>query len=185
MTPGRMNRELTREEEAELSRSTKKVKDVHHAGFNDGLSEDGQGHDLHNAWGTDRKTFKEKLEGAIPGAYAEAFDFSDLLDKEAESDDEVEELREGLAAVKLTRETKLRIRKPWSNALIIKLYGRTVGFNFLQSKLNLLWKPSGRIDCVDLGKEFYSVRFSVKGDMDVVLKNGPWFIGGHFLSICP
>ena len=66
----RMNRELTREEEAELSRSTKKVKDVHHAGFNDGLSEDGQDHDLHNAWGTDRKTFKEKLEGAIPGAYA-------------------------------------------------------------------------------------------------------------------
>ena len=180
-----MNRELTREEEAELSRSTKKVKDVHHAGFNEGLSEDGQGHDLHNAWGTDRKTFKEKLEGAIPGAYAEAFDFSDLLDKEAESDDEVEELREGLAAVKLTRETKLRIRKPWSNALIIKLYGRTVGFNFLQSKLNLLWKPSGRIDCVDLGKEFYTVRFSVKVDMDAVLKNGPWFIGGHFLSIRP
>ena len=180
-----MNRELTREEEAELSRSTKKVKDVHHAGFNEGLSEDGQGHDLHNAWGTDRKTFKEKLEGAIPGAYAEAFDFSDLLDKEAESDDEVEELREGLAAVKLTRETKLRIRKPWSNALIIKLYGRAVGFNFLQSKINLLWKPSGRIDCVDLGKEFYTVRFSVKGDMDAVLKNGPWFIGGHFLSIRP
>ena len=40
--------------------------------------------------------------GEIPGAYAEAFDFSNLLDMEAESDDEVEELREGLAAVKLT-----------------------------------------------------------------------------------
>ena len=100
----------------------------------------------------------------IPGACAKAFDFSDLLDKEAESDDEVEELREGLVAVKLTRETKLWIRKPWSNALIIKLYGRTVGFNFLQSKLNLLWKQYRRIDCVDLGKDFYSVRFLVKKD---------------------
>ena len=99
------NRELTREEEAELSRSTKKVKDVHHAKFNDGSSESGQSHDLQNAWGAARKTFKEKLEGVIPGAYAKAFDFSDLLDKEAELDDEVEELREGLVAVKLTRET--------------------------------------------------------------------------------
>ena len=158
------NRELTREEEAELSRSTKKVKDVHHTEFNDGSSESGQSHDLQNAWGTARKTFKEKLEGVIPGAYAKAFDFSDLLDKEAESDDEVEELREGIAAMKLTRETKLRIRKPWSNALIIKLYGRIVGFNFLQNKLNLLWKQSGRIDCVNLGKDFYSVRFSMKKD---------------------
>lgn len=50
---------------------------------------------------------------------------------EADSDEEVEELREGLAAVKLMRETKLRIRKPWSNALIIKLYGRAIGLSFL------------------------------------------------------
>ena len=96
------NRELTREEEAELSRSTKKVKDVHHAGFRDGSGESGQSHDYQNTWGASKRTFKEKLVGEIPGAYAEAFDFSDLLDMEAESDDEVEELREGLAAVKLT-----------------------------------------------------------------------------------
>ncbi|KAL0001778.1 hypothetical protein SO802_015559 [Lithocarpus litseifolius] len=73
---------------------------------------------------------------------------------EANSDEEVEELREGLVAVKLTRETKLRIRKPWSNALIIKLYGRAIGLSFLQSKLISLWKPSGSLVCVDLGKVF-------------------------------
>ena len=51
--------------------------------------------------------------GEIPGAFAKAFDFFDLLDAEAESDDEVFDLREGLAAVKLSGETKLRIRGPW------------------------------------------------------------------------
>ena len=76
--------------------------------------------------------------GEIPGAYVKAFDFSDLMDMEANSDDDVEGFREELAAMKLSRETKLCIRKPWSKALIIKLYGRAVGFNFLQSKLNLL-----------------------------------------------
>lgn len=44
--------------------------------------------------------------GEIPGAYAKAFDFSKLLDMEVNSDEEVEELCEGLAAVKLIRETK-------------------------------------------------------------------------------
>nr|POE91809.1 uncharacterized protein CFP56_64217 [Quercus suber] len=172
-------------EEAELFRSKKKVKEGFHAEFNEGSSESGQAQGGQTSWGTDKKTFKDKLVGEIPGAYAEAFEFSDLLDSEAESDEEMEELSEGLAAVKLTRETKLRIRKPWSNALIIKLYGRTIGLSFLQSKLNLLWKPVGALVCVDLGKDFYSVRFSLKEDMDAVLKNGPWFIGGHFLTIRP
>ena len=36
------NRELSREEEAELSRSKKKVKEGYHADFNDGISENGQ-----------------------------------------------------------------------------------------------------------------------------------------------
>ena len=101
------NRELTREEEAELSRSTKMVKDVHHAEFNDGSSESGHSHNFQNTWGASKRTFKEKLVGEIPGAYTKAFDLLDLMDMEAESDDEVEELREGLATVKLTRETKL------------------------------------------------------------------------------
>nr|POE65330.1 hypothetical protein CFP56_62392 [Quercus suber] len=117
-----------------------------------------------------REPSKRSWRGRFPGAYAKAFDFLDLMDMGAESDDEVEELHEGLVVAKLTRKTKLQIRKPWSNALVIKLYGRAVGFNFLQSKLNLLWKPFGRIEFVDLSKDFYSVKFSVKEDMDASLK---------------
>ena len=179
------NRELLREEEVELSRSKKKVKEGHHADFNEALHENGHLQGGPSSWGAEKKTFKDKLVGEIPGAYAKAFDFSDLMDMEADSDEEVEELCEGLVAVKLTRETKLRIRKPWTNALIIKMYGRAFSLGVLQSKLNLLWKPVGSLDCVDLGKEFYSVRFLLKEDMDAVLKNGPWFIAGHFLSIKP
>lgn len=43
----------------------------------------------------------------------------------------------------------------------------------------------GKIDCVGLGKEFFLVRFVVKEDCEAVLRNGPWFIGGNFLSIRP
>ena len=125
------NRELLREEEAELSRSKEKVKEGHHADFNEALHENGHLQGGLSLCGAEKKTFKDKLVGEILGAYAKAFDFSDLMDMEADSDEEVEELREGLVAVKLTRETKLRIRKPWSKALIVKLYGRAIGLGAL------------------------------------------------------
>lgn len=46
-----------------------------------------------------------------------------------------------------------------------------------------LWKPSGRMDCVNLEKGFFLIRFSLKEDYERVLKDGPWFVGGHYLSI--
>ena len=79
-----------------------------------------------------------------------------------ESDSEVENLKEGFAAVKISKEFKNRIRAPWSDTLIVKVFGRIVGFTYLHSKLMALWKPAGRMDCVDLGCDFFLIRFSLK-----------------------
>ena len=179
-------RVLSREEEAELERSNKKVKDVRHAGFSS--SHGGGGH-FNGQPSVSRppetQTFKDKLLGEIPGAYNQAFSFDEQMDSAIESDDEIEELREGFAAVKLSKEVKHRIRTVWAKSLIVKVYGRSVGFNFIQSKLNTLWKPTGRMDVIDLGKEFFLTRFSCKEDHEMVLRKGPWFVGEHFLSIRP
>jgi hypothetical protein len=48
-----------------------------------------------------------------------------------------------------------------------------------------LWKPVGRLDCVDLGHDFFLIRFGLVEDFDRVLKNGPWFISEHYLTIRP
>ena len=96
--------------------------------------------------------------GEIPGAFAQAFSFEDGMDDEVESDGEVETLRQGLLAVKIPRELKQRIRKPWTSAFIVKVYGRRVGLNFIQGRLLALWKPAGRLDCVDLGHGFFSLQ---------------------------
>ncbi|XP_075642713.1 uncharacterized protein LOC142614035 [Castanea sativa] len=150
-------RMLSREEEAELAQSNKKVKDIHHAEFN--------------------------------GAYATAFDLTDQMEEDMEAEEENEDNRDfvgpGRVAVKLSRETKKRIRGAWSNAIIIKLVGRTVGFNYLQSKLLQLWRPTSKMDCVDLTCGFFLVRFYSNEDLDNVIQKGPWFIGDHFLSLRP
>ncbi|KAL0016314.1 hypothetical protein SO802_003383 [Lithocarpus litseifolius] len=46
-----------------------------------------------------------------------------------------------------------------------------------------LWKLTGRMECIDLGNEFFLIRFSIVEDRAKVLKGGPWFVGGHYLSI--
>lgn len=104
---------------------------------------------------------------------------------ESKSDSEVDSLRQGFAMVRFSKAIIQCIRAPWSSALIIKVFGRSVGYNFLLSKLHALWKPKGKIDCVDLECDYYLIRFSLKEDHDTILIKGPWFIREHFLSIRP
>ena len=106
-------------------------------------------------------TFKDRLMGEVPGAYTQAFSFEDLMKDDIESDDEVEALREGLVAVKFSKELKHEMRSPWTHALIVKVYGRSVGFNFIHNKLLSMWKPVGRLDCVGLGPGFFLTRLTL------------------------
>ena len=123
--------------------------------------------------------------GEIPKAYAKGFQFVRAREDDEDLDSELEALSEGMADVKLSKDTKARIRAPWSKALIVKVYGRMVGFNYLTFKINTLWKPSAKMDCVDLGKDFFLIKFMDDEDYDKVLRGGPWFVGEHFLAIKP
>lgn len=176
---------LSREEQEELIQSNKKVKDVRHVDYNEGQgfgsSSPNQGQGTWNELGS----FKERLIGDIPGAYTQAFSFRDTMEDDEESDEEVENLREGLVAVRFSRGLKKQIRTPWTRALIVKVYGRSVTLSFLHNRLLSMWKPAGRLDCVDLGHGFFLTRFYLRDDYEAKLKKGPWFIGEHFLSIRP
>ena len=132
-------RTLSREEEVELARSNKKVKDCRHAEFNEGPSDDSPLRNNHNHWNQANASFRDKLVGEIPGAFAHAFDFTDLMDAENDSDnddEDIKELREGLVAIKLSKDTKKHLRERRCKTVIVKLVGRLVSFSYMQSKLN-------------------------------------------------
>nr|POE57017.1 hypothetical protein CFP56_02045 [Quercus suber] len=172
---------LSTEEQEELSRSNKKVKNVGHAGFQEGL-------DMHSSsrssdYWNQTGTFKDRLVGEVPGAYTQAFSFEHSMEDDIESDEEVETLREGLVAVEFSKDLKNEMRSPWTRALIVKVYGRSMGFNFIHNKLLSMWKPARRLDCLGLGQGFFLTRLSLKEDYENILRKGPWFIGEHFLSI--
>nr|XP_023923989.1 uncharacterized protein LOC112035390 [Quercus suber]POE96202.1 uncharacterized protein CFP56_71380 [Quercus suber] len=176
---------LSREEQEELVQSNKKFKDVRHADYNErqgsGSSSPNQGQGIWNELGS----FKDRLIGDIPSAYTQAFSFGETMEDDEESDEEVENLREGLVAIRFSRGFKKQIQTPWTRALIVKVYGKSVTLSFLHNRLLSMWKPAGRLDCVDLGHGFFLTRFYLRDDYEAKLKKGPWFIGEHFLSIRP
>ena len=171
-----MERERPRsaEEEDTLERSTKKFKEVHYE--NNTLFEP-----LGN--GDKVRSYRDKLVGSIPGAYEQAFGFASGMDEEVYSNDEDDELCEGMVSLKLSKEEKSRIRAPWGNAIFVKVFGRSLGYTFLAERLRSMWKPVGRMDCVNVGHDFFLIKFELKSDLDDVIKGGPWFVGQQFLAI--
>ena len=123
--------------------------------------------------------------GDIPDAYEQAFKLDKVWDDGEESDTEIEPLVEGMAEIKLSKETKAHIGAPWAKALIVKVFGKTVGFNYLTFKINALWRPIAKMDCVNLGKDYFLIKFHSPDDYDNVLRGCPWFVGEHFLAIKP
>ena len=165
----------SKKEDEELQQGTKKVKEDHRVGAH---------HIASLSYGEGgNKPYKEKLIGEILGAFEQAFDFESNMETEIESDDEFTDLPSGEVAVKLSEERKGKMRAPWANALIAKIFGKNVGYHFLHSKLLGMWKPIGKMDFVDLGHDFFLIKFSVKEDHSKVLRGGSWFVGGHYLSI--
>ena len=158
--------EKSTEEEAELQRSTKKPKDAK------GAREFGS-----------PPSYRDKLIGEMPGAFAQAFNLGNHEIDMSTPPVCMNDIVNGMVAVNLDPATRSTIRARWNHALIVKVYGRTVGFHYLRSKVVNLWKPAGRLDCVDLGHDFYLMRFGLVEDFENVIKGGPWFIGGHFLTI--
>jgi hypothetical protein len=133
-------------------------------------------------------SYKESLIGVIPEAYESAFFGSSMEEDGGDISDEEEEdepPEDGEVVIKFPRELKQKIRAPWCTSLIVKVFGRSVGYLFLVNKLKNMWKSSGNFSCVDHGLGFFLIRFESKEGFEEVLKGGPWFIGEHFLSLRP
>ena len=121
--------------------------------------------------------------GSNPGAFEKAFGFTCDMQEDIESDDEDEHAEDGSLRVCFSKDDKLRMKAPWYQALIIKPFGRKVGYSFLVSKIRSMGNPRGGMDCINLGFDFYLIKFELREDVDNILKGGPWFIGQHFLAI--
>jgi len=110
--------------------------------------------------------------GVIPRAFEQAFGLQSIMQEEEESDVEDKIALEGWATVSFSKEDRVRMRAPWSFAIIVKTYGKNVGFSYLSSRIRNLWNPSSKLDCIDLGHDFFLIKFDYPNDLENVLKGG-------------
>ena len=161
----KMERERLKHSEEEvdtLLRSTKKFKETHQS-----TRERNENHMARMG------SYRDKLVGSIPGAFEKAFGFDSAMQEDVEFDEEDENTQDENIKLCFSREEKTRMRAPWYQTLIIKLFGRKIAYPFLVSKLRSMWNLKGGMECIDLGFDFFLTKFELREDVDNILKGGP------------
>ncbi|KAG8378317.1 hypothetical protein BUALT_Bualt08G0124800 [Buddleja alternifolia] len=72
---------------------------------------------------------------------------------------------------------------PYRRPLVIKVLGHKVGYQVLRQQIKSLWQLSYELNPVDIGNKFFLVRYRTKEEYEKVLKEGPWMILGHYLTV--
>jgi hypothetical protein len=72
---------------------------------------------------------------------------------------------------------------PWKDAIVVKLLGKTLGYNTMKERLQKIWKLQGGFDIMDNDNGFYMVKFDQAVDKEKVITGGPWLIFDHCLAV--
>ncbi|CAN1799479.1 hypothetical protein LINPERHAP1_LOCUS22125 [Linum perenne] len=89
----------------------------------------------------------------------------------------------GIKDLSLSKEFKEKLCKPWSNSVVVRLLGKTVGYSYLCHRLHAIWKPLGNLHIVDLDKNCFMGKFANDQDYFKALTGGPWMILDHYLIV--
>jgi len=98
-------RERSREEDAELKHSMKK-------------SKESKGSPAFTA----PSSYRDKLVGEIPGAFAQAFNLLSAEEGDAQPNMDVEDVNKGLLAVNLSSDTRKHIRAKWAHTHLLSRF---------------------------------------------------------------
>ncbi|CAN1815404.1 Putative ribonuclease H protein At1g65750 [Linum perenne] len=97
--------------------------------------------------------------------------------------DIVTDISAGVRALRLSPVFKEKLCRPWSNSVIVRLVGKSVGYSFMCNRLKSMWKPRGSMQVIDVDMNCYLVRFGEEKDYFNALTGGPWMIFDHYLVV--
>ncbi|KAL2944456.1 hypothetical protein RDABS01_032803 [Bienertia sinuspersici] len=137
-------------------------------------------------------SFKDMLQGSTSQAHPlQSTSVNPLFDTTTDdgevSDDDLppEDLDEDskCPVILLTKEEKMRLRRPWKSSLIVKMFDKHMGYMTLMRRLTKKWQLKGAFSFIDIGCSYYIARFNNMDDYNHVLLDGPWLIDDHYLTI--
>ncbi|CAN1749238.1 hypothetical protein LINPERHAP1_LOCUS3639 [Linum perenne] len=89
----------------------------------------------------------------------------------------------GFRSLQISETLKTKLCKPWTNSVIIRLMGKTIGYSYLCHRLKAMWRPLGSMHIVDIDRDCFIVKFSNEQDYFKALTAGPWMILEHYLVV--
>ncbi|CAL5378273.1 unnamed protein product [Camellia sinensis] len=144
------------------------------------------------AEGTNVKSFKEAL--AAPKTKDFYFDnlTANIIIKEEDEDEDGDthiqvgnqsQRNNGIPRIALPKKLLQEIRQPWTNALIVRLLGKSVGYKMLCTRVKTLWRLQDEFNVIDLGNNYFLFKFSSQEDCAMVYSGGSWVIVDHYLTV--
>ncbi|CAN1128833.1 hypothetical protein LINPERHAP2_LOCUS4881 [Linum perenne] len=97
--------------------------------------------------------------------------------------DIVPSIENGIRTLQISKPFEEKLCKPWSNTIVARLIGKSIGYAYLCHRLHTLWKPSGDMQIIDLDEDCFLVKFGVEQDYFHALTGGPWLIIKHYLVV--
>ncbi|CAN0870547.1 hypothetical protein LINGRAHAP2_LOCUS9562 [Linum grandiflorum] len=128
-------------------------------------------------------SFKDKLLGSKLNAKTIRNEF--VLDEDIQARIKITYIDNDRLKPRINFEDKLEeeLCHSWRFSLVVKVYGRTVGYHYLTNKLGTLWQPLGEWEVLDVGNGFFVVKFHEEDDMIAAFTGGPYSFGSSHLSI--
>lgn len=83
----------------------------------------------------------------------------------------------------MTRAEKIEERRSGRNNLIIKLVGRTIGYQYLWKQIQAMWRTESEFMLIDLSNHFYIIKLYRREEYERALLDGPWMIGDNYLHV--
>ncbi|PKA46415.1 hypothetical protein AXF42_Ash020306 [Apostasia shenzhenica] len=71
----------------------------------------------------------------------------------------------------------------FANALVGRLFGRRLPYNFLSSELHKRWGHLDGFRLLDVGQDCFVCQFAHQSDCDAILCSGPWIVAGQVLGL--
>ncbi|CAN1127558.1 hypothetical protein LINPERPRIM_LOCUS29704 [Linum perenne] len=85
--------------------------------------------------------------------------------------------------ISFSEEEIIRLYKPWSKALVIKILERNFSLPVVRRRLESLWARAGRIQVSDTTNHLFLVHFSEEDDYQRALFKGPWKIFDFYIAV--
>ncbi|KAG8365371.1 hypothetical protein BUALT_Bualt18G0097700 [Buddleja alternifolia] len=76
------------------------------------------------------------------------------------------------------------LRKPWAEALILKMDGRSMNFNIFSAKIDSMWQLHEDFELVDLGYNCYLLKLRCNEKAEFILTKGPWRVFSNYINVC-